>query len=57
MSEINIKAFVNKINEIRTNEIKFQHTMKSTDPNWIFLEGRITSLTNILYWYYGEKSK
>jgi len=57
MNELNIKTFVDKIEEIRTSEIKFQHTIKATDPYWIFLEGRITSLTNILYWYYGKKTK
>jgi len=53
--EIRVQRLVDKIEEIRKNEIEFQHTMKSTDPNWSFTEGRITSLTNVLYWYYGEK--
>ncbi len=57
MNELNIKALIDKIEEIRVSEIKFQHTMEANDPNWIFLEGRITSLTNILYWYYGKKAK
>jgi len=42
--EIKVQVLVDKIEEIRKNEIMFQHTMKSTDPNWLFMQGKITSL-------------
>lgn len=56
MSELNIKTLVKEINRMRDEEIKYQNQLDKDDLQWFYIEGRISSLTNVLFYYFAKVS-
>ena len=57
MSESNIKTIIDEIERVRSVRLDEIRDVPVTERTWSYLEGAITTLTDLLYFYYIKKEE